>query len=231
MSTKYTLNTSFSQEDLRIMRMVGSNVVVAKPSDDPSQPNVAWVVFHPLESNKLEWEEEYGIYASNTELTNGALITQLSRSAFPAQDGKVYEFTPSGFFGPPSSGGTLGSFTSINAYKDPYTNKGYLTFGLFQDANINSVHAQALPVSAALVPYQQKIVMTPYTTIYLWLQAQVQSSSVLSTITSPMTKVRFGGGVTDISLAYDAESGKFITKANAALPQGVALDYMLPSLV
>jgi hypothetical protein len=228
---KYTLNTSFTQETLRVMRATGANVVVAKSSDAPTPPNVAWVVFHPFENNQLEWEEEYGIYASNTDLVNGALITKMSQSEFPAQDGKIYEFTPNGFFGPPSPGGVPGSFTSINAYKDPYTGKAYLTFGLFQDADINGARAKALPVSAAVVPYAQKVTMTPCTTIYLWLQSQVQSGSVLTTVSSPMTKVRFDGSITELSLAYDAETGKFIPEGNAELPQGLALEYALPALV
>jgi hypothetical protein len=231
MSTTYTLNTSFTKKDLEMMWLAGSNVVVAKPSSDPNQPNVAWVVFHPLEANKMTWTEEYGIYASNTELVSGTVITQMSRSEFPAQDGKVYEFTPMGTFGPPTAGGVSGSFASLNEYKDPNTKKAYLTFGLFQDAVVNGAPAKAYPVSAALVPHTFKIVMTPYTTIYLWIEAKVQSSSVLSTISSSATKVTFGGSVTDISLAYDAETGKFIPAGGAALPAGIALDHIVPTLV
>lgn len=220
MPIAYTLNTDFSKDDLTRFQTTGSKVVVAKPSDG-GQPNVAWVVFRPLESNIMTWVEEYGLYASNVEITNGALIKQMSRSEFPALDGQIYQFSPSGFFSPPSPGGKPGSFYALNSY--PNLPKGYLTFGLFQDATINGELAAGNAISAASVLYNSKAQMTPYTTIYLWVQSQVQSNSVLTVVTSPMTKVTFGGTITEISLAYDPDTGTFIANGNAPLGEGVTL--------
>ena len=73
MST-FTLNTAFTSADLERLHSTGTNVVVAKPSQDTVVPNVAWVVYRPLIDNRMTWEEEYGIYASNTDLINGATL-------------------------------------------------------------------------------------------------------------------------------------------------------------
>jgi hypothetical protein len=42
----------------------------------------------------------------------------------------------------------------------------------------------------------------------------VVSNSVVTTVTSPMTELRFGGGVDTISVSYDSSSGKFLPAMN-----------------
>jgi hypothetical protein len=45
-----------------------------------------------------------------------------------------------------------------------------------------------------------------------------------------MTKVKFGGGVSTINLAYDPSSGTFIPAPNAKMLEGVEIKHLLPSL-
>lgn len=232
MAISYTLNTFFTKDDLVRFFASGSNIVVAKPSaggPHGDKPNVAWVVFRPLQSNTMTWTEEYGIYASNVELNNGVVLTQMSRSEFPALDGKIYEFAPNGTFGPPTAGGQAGSFSVLNYYDNPP--RRYLTFGLCQNATVNGEVAEGNAISAATVLYQSKAVMTPFTTVYLWVQSQVASNSVLTVVTSPMTMVTFGGATTNISLAYDPDTGKFIAKTGTTLADDLALGYTIPTLI
>lgn len=223
----FTLNTTFTQADLTRFLSSGSNVVLAKPNGGGA-PNVAWIVYRPLIANRITWEEKYGIYASNSDVVNGAVLAQMSASEFPARDGKLYTLNSAGFFGPPSSGGTNGSFSAVNAYNN--LPKGYLTFGLFQDASVNGQIATGNAVSAAPVIYNSTAVITSFTTIYLWIQSQVKSNTVVTNVTSPMTEVRFGGPITEVSLAYDAATGTFISAQAAELTEGVTLTEILPSL-
>jgi hypothetical protein len=223
MPTAYTLNTFFRDADLARFKATGSKIVVAKPSDG-GHPNVAWIAFHPTQKNSMEWTEEYGIYASDVERTHGALLTQMSGTEIPTLDGKVYEYAD-GYFRPPAAGGEAGSFYALNSSFDP---KGYLTFGLYQNATVNRKEVNGNAISAATVLYRSTAQMTPYTTIYLWVQSEVESNTVVTLITSPMTKVIFGGAVTDVSLDYDHETGKFIPADNAELPEGVALHHPEP---
>jgi hypothetical protein len=226
MSTAYTLNTNFSDADLARFKATGSKIVVAKPSDG-GHPNVAWIVFHPSESNSMEWTEEYGIYASGVERVHGAVLTQMSSTAIPTIDGKIYEFAD-GFFSPPTTGGAEGSFYALNSYVNPDDHRGYLTFGLYQDAKVNTKVIKGNAISAATVLFKSTAQMTPYTTIYLWVQSEVQSNTVLTLVTSPMTKVEFGGGITEVSLDYDPEKGTFIPAASVELPEGITLDHPEP---
>ena len=74
--TQYTLSLAFDSATLNTFAATGTNIVVAKPSADSSAPNVAWVVFSPLENNTIQWDDKYGIYASNAEVQNGASLVQ-----------------------------------------------------------------------------------------------------------------------------------------------------------
>ncbi|WP_438018264.1 hypothetical protein WMF18_03920 [Sorangium sp. So ce315] len=223
----FELNTTFTQDDLSRLYASGSNVIVAKPNVGGT-PNVAWIVYRPLIDNQMTWEENYGIYASNIDIYNGAQLTQMSKTEFPARDGKIYTFGAAGFFGPPSPGGTKGSYTAVNQYDN--LPKGYLTFGLFQDATVDGTLMRGSAVSAAAVIYNSTATMKPDTTIYLWIQSQVKSNSVVTNVTSPMTEVVFGGSVTTVSLVYDASSGQFMTAPKTGLVRGLELRHHLPSL-
>jgi hypothetical protein len=224
----FTLKTAFTQADLERFLASGSNVVVAKPNAGGA-PNVAWVVYRPLIDNTMTWEEQYGVYASNADLTNGALLYQMSKTEFPAVESMVYPLNAAGFFGPPSSGGGKpGSFYAQNGYNN--LPKGYLTMGLYQNANVNGSQISASAVSAAPVIYNSTAEITPFTTIYLWIQSQVVSNSVVTTVTSPQSIVTFGGSVTTVSLRYDAGTGRFITAAKEALGDGVTLDHVIPAV-
>lgn len=244
---RYTLNTTFSQSSLDTLHATGSNVVVAKPSSSGGTPNVAWVVYYPLQANTMTWEEQYGIYASTSSIQNGATLYQMSQTSFPAGEGKVYVLEPAGYFGGPQSGGSAGSYTAVNQFNNlAPAGPGYLTFGLFQNATVNGSAMNGNAVSAAGVPYQNTAVMTPYTTVYIWTQAQVKSNTVVTLVTSVMTEVTFGGSVTEVSLQYDPTTGGFVNTGGTLafdqkasrlvasggekLPAGVSVRHHVPLL-
>lgn len=222
----YVLQTSFTKEDLDRFHASGSNVVVAKPNGGGA-PNVAWVVYRALQENTMTWEEQYGIYASNSDIVNGATLTQMSRTEFPAVEAMNYPLNPAGFFGPPESGGAQGSYFATNGYNN--LPKGLLTMGLYQNATVNGTPVSASAVSAAPVLYNSTMQVTPFTTLYLWTQSQVMSNSVVTNVTSPQTMVTFGGSVRSLSLRYDAESGTFVS-VGQDLGEGIALDHVLPTV-
>jgi hypothetical protein len=224
---EYQLSTAFSAEDLNRFYATGTNVIVAKPNAG-GMPNVAWIVFRPFLGNVMTWEEQYGLYASNSDIVNGAFLTQMSKTDYPALDGKIYSLNAAGFFGPPTSGGTALSYTVANDYNN--LPKGYLTFGLYQDAVVNGEARNGNAVSATPVLLNSTAVMRPFNTVYLWTQSQVKSNTVVTNVTSPMTEVRFGGTVSSVSLVYDATTGRFVAAANNALGPGVALEHHLPLL-
>ncbi len=201
----FELRIAFTDEQLQTIYQTNTNVVIAKPTSE-SDPNVAWQVFKPLRSNKLTWEEQYGIYASTCSMQNGALLEQLSNVPIPAATNKLYTLEPSGIISGPTTGGSPNAFALQNLYEP----SNYMTVGLYQDATVNGTDIIGNAISAAPVMLASTALMTPFTTVYIWLQSQIESNTVITTVTSPMTELKFGGAIDSISVAYDTASGKFL---------------------
>jgi len=202
----YKLQVEFTDEQLENLFTCGSKVIIAKPSEG-SDPNVAWISFQPMQANTLTWDEEYGIYVSSSEVEHGANLDQLSSTPIGASMDKLYTLEPTGVITGPDTGGEEFSFALLNEYN----NKDFLTVGLFQDATVNGTDIIGNATSAVPVLLASTSVMTPYTTVYIWVQSDVESNTVVTQVTSPMTELKFGGGTSDISVQYDTGSGKFIS--------------------
>ena len=205
------MKVAFTDKQLDVLYATGTNVIVAKPTGGGT-PNVAWQVFKPMQSNKLSWGEEYGIYSSTSSVTNGAILSQLSSVPVGAAMNKLYTLEPSAKISGPASGGSAGAFSLLNKYAE----KDYMTVGLYQDANVNGTDIIGNALSAAPVLLASTASMTPFTTVYIWLQSQVISNTVVTTVTSSMTILKFGGEVTEISVSYDSASGKFLSAKSLA---------------
>ncbi len=221
----YTLNTEFTNQDLERFYMSGTNVIIAKETAGGTH-NIAWVVFRPLQKNTVQWDDNYGIYASNTDLMNGVVVNQMATTGIPAVIEKTYDFGPNGIFGPPTSPGSPNAYTAGNHFNN--LPKGYLTMGLTQDAAVNGTHVTGNVASATVVLFNSSAVLAPGTTIKIWAQSQVVSNTVITTITSPVTQVTFGGGITDIDLKYDPQSGKFIPSQK--MNEAISLQHIQPVL-
>jgi len=203
----YTLKIGLLNQQLDNLEACNASIIIAKPSEGGEGPNVAWQTIKPLENNTLRWTEDYGIYVSNTELVHGANLDQLSSTSIPAGSDMLYTIKPSGAISGPAPGGAEYSYALLNSYDK----KSYMTVGLFQDANVNGTDIIGNATSAVPVLLANTAVMTPYTTVYIWVQSQVVSNTVVTTVTSPMTELKFGAEVQDISVVYDSNSGRFIS--------------------
>ncbi|MBF0624922.1 MAG: hypothetical protein HQL82_08950 [Magnetococcales bacterium] len=214
----YTLNVGFTNADLQLFYATGTNLIIAKPAQGGSTPNVAWLVVQPMQANQVTWDEQYGVYASTSDMSNGATLTKMSSTGIPAVMGRLYDLSAAGTIDlQPNSAGP-NSFTLLNQYQSP---KNYMTVGLYQNANVNSISILGNAISAVPVITNYTAVMTPFTTVYLWMQSQVKSNSVVTTVTSTTTQVTFGGGVYSANMQYNSSSGSFIqTSANEAMLAG-----------
>ena len=206
----YTLDLIIDEKSLQIIRAAQLKITVAKPVSGGS-PNVTWLVFDPFEGNKVEWTEEFGIYASpNQEIQNGAVITRLSE-VFPAQDAAYYNFDSSATFNGPNTGSGAPGVGEYKVYNDmPVSNYPALTFGLEQKAAINGTGIDPSPINAALVPAALNATFTPLTTVYVWLQATFTSGTVITSINGDATSVVYGGSTTSQTLTYDPATGRFV---------------------
>jgi hypothetical protein len=211
----YRLQLLIDQQVLPIIKGAGQRITLAKPVGGGS-PNVIWQSIDPFVSTEVAWEEQYGIYASTVAITNGAQITKMSETDIPAQDGAYYSFTPATVFSGPFTGSVpRGSYQANNDV--PFNAYPSLTFGLTQSAMINQSPSDRKPISATSVLATQSALMTPFTNIYVWLQSNFRSETIITQITGNSSVAKFGGGVDTITMKYDPNLGVFV----AATPKGV----------
>jgi hypothetical protein len=204
----YTLTVNFTSQQLQDLNVTGSRVSIGKQVEGRS-PNVIWQNFVTLQVNQVNWVEEYGIYVSNTEVQQGATITQLSSTPIGAATGQLYTLESSEVISGPTTGGVTNAFALLNEY----SNKDYMTVGLYQDATVNGFAIAGNAVSAAPTLLASTAVMTPSTTLYIWLESDVTSNSIATTVTSPMTELAFGGAISQMSVSYDTQTGMFIIQS------------------
>lgn len=214
--TAYSLQLLIDPQDLALLYAAGQRITLAKATHS-GPPNVAWLVFDPLQSNTVQWMEEYGLYASTTSLQQGAMIAQLAQSGMPAQSGASYSFTSAAMFNGPFPGGPPGAYRVQNDM--PGSIYPMPTFGLIQSAQVNGVYLAGKPVSAWPVLATQALTFTPANSIYIWLQSMFGSATIVTQIIGRVTIARFGGNVTELTLKYDAGSGQFVQQPGLAKAQ------------
>ncbi|MVN78092.1 hypothetical protein GO988_17315 [Hymenobacter sp. HMF4947] len=205
----YTLTIDLTKEQVEMLHANGDKIVLAKPSTAGQTPDVAWLAFNGLPKNVVSWEENYGVYASTSAITNGATLDQLSASPMPATIATVYELDAAGIInGPTKLPGQPGAFGLHNLYENVAPGTP-MTVGLFQNATIGAQQVTGNAVSAAPVMQGQTAEMTPYTHVYIWTQAQIVGNSVVTVISGNRTELQFGGDTTDLTVTYDSSTATF----------------------
>nr|GFC84425.1 hypothetical protein [Tanacetum cinerariifolium] len=132
--TMYTLTINLTSAQLQEFYQAGLSIALGKQGPNSGQPNVVWQAFQPLEYNTVTWQEAYGIYISNAQLTNGNVLMPLSATPMPAVEGTLYTLQADGVITGPSGGeGTPGTYSLLNKY----TNQQQLVAGLVQEAVAN----------------------------------------------------------------------------------------------
>ncbi len=205
---QFTLNLEIDGGVLDLIIAAQENIILAKPVGNGT-PNVIWLSLFPFPNTAVTWEEAYGLYAATTEVRKGAVITPSSTSPFPALVQHIYPFIASAQFGPPQLDTKLGSGDYVIRNDMPFSLFPALTFGLHQNAMINGNPTTFQPVNAATVIATREQIFTPSTTVFVWLQSNLVSRTVVERIVSRRAEVTFSDSVTEINLKYNPNSGIF----------------------
>lgn len=82
------------------------------------------------------------------------------------------------------------------------------------------------PINAAVVLKNRKATFTPITTVYIWLQANLVSRTVVTEITAPTAIATFTGATTEQSLKYNPDTGLFMPVSQKGAFLAEAPSYM-----
>lgn len=203
--SSYRLNIYFASGDLPSLYKASQKLVIVKHTEG-SDSQVVWAAFNPFENNTIDWGTSYSLYASNTEIQGGATINKLSD--ITAEPQVNYVFSDAVFQNPAAD-----SELSENTYEltNRMDDSKILTFGLAQDVVVNNEAFANHPINAIYVPFDQTATMTPVEKVDVYLQSNIITSTVVSTITSTPIMVDFTTD-TEKTIIYDATTGKFVPK-------------------
>jgi hypothetical protein len=214
--TDFALTLEIDPDDLTVIRSAQQRLTLAKPVDG-AEPNVIWLSIDPFQTTLVTWVDEYGIYASTSEIREGTTLIKMADSPLPALAGSSYTLTSGGVFTGPFSSGGLPS-TVYGAKNDvPYDDFPKLTFGLSQSAAVNGNVVKAPPLTAVPVLATQSARLAPSPTTFVWLQAQFGSQVVIHTVRGAHAKVTLTSDESRKTLKYDPRLGVFVPVTAAGL--------------
>lgn len=153
----------------RQVNQVVDAVAPPRVSPDASQLIVAWLAFEPLETNTIDWSEQYYCFATTTSLTMGEVLEMNSQSAAPMQLGSVYTFDQGQFAVYPSSGS---DYVIYNAMAGEYG------FGLAQQATVNDAQVFA-PICVEPVLTDEAAYFTPTEQISIFLSSASNNGTLI----------------------------------------------------
>lgn len=213
----FSITLQISDDDNNNIKVAQQRVTLAKPVNG-EDPNMVWLSIDPFPGMGISWNEEYGIYASTAAIKHGAKISKLSETKpFPAQDGATYTLTANNTFNSsPISDGSVPAGTFAAQNNVPHSAHPLLTFGLTQVPFINQDPQAPKALSASPVLATESIAMTPFTIVYVWLQSEFESETMITKVTGNVAKIRLGGGTNNVSLKFDPNQGKFLPASDSS---------------
>ena len=202
--SNYRLNIDFSKgEDLDVIYKAGEKVILVKHTEGNADSQIAWVTFSPMKHNTVSWETDYAVYASTSEIQNGAQINMMSDTK--ATPKVMYNFED-GYFKNPVSSSMIGDNTY--AINNNYKEQQLLTFGLAQGVSVNHKAFPNKPINAILVPFGQSAQMRPIEKIDVYLMRNIETSTVVSKIFTPVFTVTYDDE-TERTIEFNAQTGFF----------------------
>ena len=121
----------------------------------------------------------------------------------------MYNFED-GYFKNPKPSNIIGA--NIYAISNSYEQKQALTFGLAQGVNVINEAFPNKPINAMPVPSGQSAQITPVEKIDVYLMCNIDTSTVVSKIYSPVLIVTYNDDESENSIEYNANIGKFFLK-------------------
>lgn len=173
----YTLNVLFTQADLKVIQNANENVVLIKQVPDGGN-KLTWVTFEPFEKNIVTWNNDYYLFASNTDPVEGHPIIVNSKTK--AQAHYTYTFTNNSF-----SNGDYDSQLGIDQYgvkNEQDSSMQFFTFGMAQNCTVNGTEKAIMPINAEVVPHAQFAQFTPEETVLIFLASDLQESEVYNNV-------------------------------------------------
>ena len=206
--TTYTLN--FTMDDTGLVNIDGMRVTLAKRVTSSlvnGNAATAWISFLPCETVQVSWQEDYYIYASQTEIEDGATVIMQSDTPAAVVGDQLYTYQPSGVFTnqPETTGGAFVTLNSRNFDQSP----NVWTMGLAQAASVNGGKSMLSPLNAMTVPYNIRASFTPIEEVSIWLSRYDNNGVVISQLGSDALTVALTSQSPSANISFNSSNNSF----------------------
>jgi hypothetical protein len=168
----YTLEINFTAQQLSAIKKSGGvQLVISKPYHQYN-PQMAWQVIDPQETNTITWNEKYQIYTTQSQVIAGNPLYKFTTSEL-TEIGQKFVLNSDGKIKPEGTGESSTGITLENNYSE-----SLIAMGLAQSATVNGnpVDENMLYVEYT-DPSQGSYVLTPGNSIYIGMQYQTTPNS------------------------------------------------------
>lgn len=205
--TDYKLDINIDSQGLHTIQAAGQVVTLVKSVGGGGNMPVAWLSFHPMQSNTLTWTNQYSVYASSTKIQANARI--VSQSTQLATGGSTYTFSGGQFDYGKSNGLTIVQYGVENQDADFLVDgMAMITSGLYQGAVVNG-GAKSSPLNAVEVPYNESGTFTPKEVVQVFVSNYQDNGMVISSVTSKSLTVDLTSSPSQ-TIHYDDHSNQFV---------------------
>ena len=190
-------------DGLSVLTASAARIVLAKPAGSGA-PNVAWLAFEPQHRLTIEWDDLYGVFASESGVRAGSRI-EVASCIYPAEARRIYSFDGLRFAeGRPDGRVPVGHYDVWNAGPSP------ATFGLLQHARIDGALVPA-PLNAIVLATDLTADFSPDERIYLWTQRGTATGDVIDGVPADAAVAIFDRKERVRSYRFDLRSLRFIS--------------------
>lgn len=201
----YKLNINFPDDALKTIYAAKQKLALVKSVEGDGGQPVIWIATSPFESNVVEWNNEYQLYASKQEARNGATIKKLSETK--AIDNVIFKFKE-GIFQDAKTDDKIGANKyGVHNSMDEYPS---MTFGLAASVEVNGNKESGKPINAILLPYNHSACFSPIEKVRVFLSADIDDGVVQTSEFSNTLQIVFKGNETEKSIRYDTAKGIFV---------------------
>ena len=205
--SSFRLNINFTMEQLQQIKASKKEVVLSKINKGQLHPSLVWLSFSPMLNNKIDWDENYHIYASNSSLKTGTVLNKCSVTTKAALENHTYILGPNCTISEPTKEGAGSGYKVI--HQDQQTR--VMVVGLTQDINFNGTANEASIVLATPMTYNSHVLFNPDIKIYIGVREKVASGMVISPEDNPnpLTEVHFSLDKRTLTVDYNSDTLQF----------------------
>ena len=197
---RYKIDVDLDAESLRTIYRDGQYVTLVKHTGAtaPSPGVVTWVSFAPFQRNRVAWNDERSVYASNTRLRPGEPVDMLVSTV--AELGRTYFLEAGTFEQAPS--GVPAAYTVVNG-------DGRVAFGLAQTATVNSISMSA-PTNVVPLLGRETVIFTPSEEVSIFLAPFRDGGMLLHDVPANALRVRLSPAGPSARVTLDVSTKAFV---------------------